>query len=220
MNEREAEKYVRKDNVWKKPDYPGMIARGTPTDVVYFIKKVRDSLSASPYYYHTDDTPEKRLARQEQYIDTVRALQSVMEKVRSRENAMQAYERFMLDGGYWDSNVELTARAFACYVQDRLPYRSDYLDGHAECAVSLVSRPDGAPEVIRAYPQGAEREAINAVFDEIVADLKLEHIFTHSEQPLSLAKSERHSVLGQLAAGKQQQKAAPETAKAKSEPEI
>ena len=51
MNEREAEKYVRKDNVWKKPDYPGMIASGIPTDVVYFIKKVRDSLSAAPYYY-------------------------------------------------------------------------------------------------------------------------------------------------------------------------
>lgn len=625
MNEREAEKYVRKDNVWKKPDYSGMIARGTPTDVVYFIKKVRDSLSAAPYYYRTDDTPEKRLARQEQYIDTVRALQSVMEKVRSREDAMQAYERFMLDsgyvekqtgwisgpqfvythkahenplitnklaqtlrvrtarefeynftrkaaaeqfgvskelkipkgfavrfndskgvysrdgdwkpntyyvtkrsqilctnletyeealkwaqdyatqrgatgkkrftppqlsdvrrtgpdfrggrdivgqdyidafgfrggeygnwmnqndrqaslnmgydalkdlcsalkisekdisyggvlsiafgargsgsavahyeplrkvinltkmrgagslahewwhglddylgvkmgakgflsdsprvyppfqklidtikyksetpkqaaaravkqaeisrkgaaswldsamgysvrraddpavtaqyehlkesflagepgsvqqlndlkksisghvipkadrerlqtyerilqadnepqepvigrirtdyymnsvrmgkecekdGGYWDSNVELTARAFACYVQDRLPYRSDYLDGHAECAVSLVSRPDGEPEVIHAYPQGAEREAINAVFDEIVADLKLEHIFTHSEQPLSLAESERPSVLGQLVAGKQQQKPAPAAAKAKPEPEI
>ena len=67
MNEREAEKYVRKDNVWKKPDYPGMIASGIPTDVVYFIKKVRDSLSAAPYYYRTDDTPEKRLARQEQY---------------------------------------------------------------------------------------------------------------------------------------------------------
>lgn len=100
MNEREGEKYVRKDNVWKKPDYPGMIASGIPTDVVYFIKKVRDSLSAAPYYYRTDDTPEKRLDRQEQYIDTVRSLQSVMEKVRSREDAMQAYEHFMLGGGY------------------------------------------------------------------------------------------------------------------------
>ena len=116
--------------------------------------------------------------------------------------------------------MELTARAFACYVQDRLPYRSDYLDGHAECAVSLVSSTGGEPEVIRAYPQGAEREAINAVFDEIVADLKLEHIFAHSEQPLSLVESKRPSVLGQLAAGKQQQKQAPAAAKAKSEPEI
>ena len=25
------------------------------------------------------------------------------------------------DGGYWDSNVEMTARAFACYIKDKLP---------------------------------------------------------------------------------------------------
>ena len=38
------------------------------------------------------------------------------------------------DGGYWDSNVEMTARAFACYIKDKLPYTSDYLAGHADCA--------------------------------------------------------------------------------------
>ena len=39
------------------------------------------------------------------------------------------------DGGYWESNTEMTARAFACYVKDRLPYASDYLAGHADCAL-------------------------------------------------------------------------------------
>lgn len=33
----------------------------------------------------------------------------------------------------------------------------------------------GETEVLKAYPQGEERRAINAVFDEIVADLKLQH---------------------------------------------
>ena len=42
------------------------------------------------------------------------------------------------DGGYWDSNTEMTARAFACYVKDKLPYPSDYLVGHADCAVTTV----------------------------------------------------------------------------------
>ncbi len=60
MNEREAEKFVKKDNVWKKPDYAAMLDEGIPLGVVYFIKKARDSLNASPQYYRTDDTPEKR----------------------------------------------------------------------------------------------------------------------------------------------------------------
>ena len=42
MNEREAEKFVKKDNVWKKPDYAAMLEEGIPLGVVYFIKKARD----------------------------------------------------------------------------------------------------------------------------------------------------------------------------------
>ena len=51
MNSREADKYVKKDNIWKKPDYQALIDSGIPVDVVYWIKKVRDSLNASPRYY-------------------------------------------------------------------------------------------------------------------------------------------------------------------------
>ena len=35
MNEREAEKFVKKDNVWKKPDYQAMLDAGSPLGVVY-----------------------------------------------------------------------------------------------------------------------------------------------------------------------------------------
>ncbi|WP_373218604.1 LPD1 domain-containing protein [Ruminococcus sp. 5_1_39BFAA] len=116
------------------------------------------------------------------------------------------------DGGYWDSNVEMTARAFACYIKDKLPYQSDYLAGHADCAVTFVSDKDGKMEVLKAYPEGEERRAINAVFDEIVADLKREQILTHSDvtlplpaQPLaeneqiSIFTAERPSVMAQPA---------------------
>ena len=58
------------------------------------------------------------------------------------------------DGGYWDSNVEMTARAFACYIKDKLPYTSDYLAGHADCAPTLVSGKDGEMEVLKAFPVG------------------------------------------------------------------
>ncbi len=91
------------------------------------------------------------------------------------------------DGGYWDSNTEMTARAFACYVKDKLPYLSDYLVGHADCAVTIVANRSGEMEVLKAFPEGEEREAINAVFDELVADLKREQILTHADKTLPLS---------------------------------
>lgn len=100
MNEREAEKFVKKDNVWKKPDYAAMLEEGIPLGVVYFIKKARDGLNASPQYYRTDDTPEKRTARQKEYIKTVRELQAVLSDVRTVEDAVRAYDRFFVDNGY------------------------------------------------------------------------------------------------------------------------
>ena len=124
--------------------------------------------------------------------------------------------------GYWDSNTEMTARAFACYVMDKLPGDSDYLVGHAESAMTFVAGRNGEPEILKAFPEGEERKAINAVFDEIVAELKREQILTHSNETLplgaqalaengqlSLFPRERPSVVGRVAAIKEAGKAAP-----------
>ena len=129
----------------------------------------------------------------------------------------------------------MPARAFACYIKDKLPYQSDYLVGHADCAVTFVSDKDGKMEILKAYPEGEERRAINAVFDEIVADLKREQILTHSDvtlplpaQPLaeneqiSIFTAERPSVMAQLAAAKPAEKTTPAQAVSKKShvPEI
>lgn len=94
---------------------------------------------------------------------------------------------------------------------------------------------DGKMEVLKAYPEGEERRAINAVFDEIVADLKREQILTHSDvtlplptQPLaeneqiSIFTAERPSVMAQLAAAKPAEKTTPAQAAPKKSrvPEI
>ncbi|MGN0544139.1 MAG: LPD1 domain-containing protein [Acutalibacteraceae bacterium] len=139
-------------------------------------------------------------------------------------NSQQMGRECEKDGGYWDSNVEMTARAFACYVKDKLPYQSDYLVGHADCAITMITGKDGGMEILRAYPQGEERRAINAVFDEIVADLKLQQILTHAEVTLPLQVSDireapdgqlslfggsRPSLMEQLAVKKSAEKTAP-----------
>lgn len=153
------------------------------------------------------------------------------------------------DGGYWQSNVEMTARAFATYLMDKLPYRSDYLNGHAEHAIAPNFDKEGNSYLVYAYPRGEERKAINTAFDEIIEDLKRENILTHSEQPqtlqeirpaspihtaredyplnitsaeqLSLFGKDKPSVLGQLAVSKEQSKSTAEVKPLKShEPEI
>lgn len=70
--------------------------------------------------------------------------------------------------GYWQSDKELFARAFACYIKDKLPYKSDYLCGHAESAVTLSHD----KTLIKAYPTGKEREAINKCFDNVIQQVK------------------------------------------------
>ncbi len=112
MNDREAEKFVKKDNVWKKPDYQTMLDGGIPLGVVYFIKKARDGLNASPQYYYRDDTPEKRLARQKEYIGTVRQLQEAVADVRTVEDAMQVCDRFMVDNGYLERSQGYGGRIY------------------------------------------------------------------------------------------------------------
>ena len=83
----------------------------------------------------------------------------------------------------------MTARAFACYVKDRLSYCSDYLAGHADCAIALVTDKNGDLALLKAYPEGTEREAINAVFDEIMEALKHDGIFSYSDKTLPCVHS-------------------------------
>ena len=102
--------------------------------------------------------------------------------------------------------------------------------------------------VLKAFPEGEERKAINAVFDEVFADLKRQHFLTHSDHPqtleeirpaapapsrmdsmpvitdaeqLSLFGGEKPSLLGQLAAAKGQGKTPAEPKQTKAhEPEL
>lgn len=102
------------------------------------------------------------------------------------QNSVKMGKHYSKDGSYWDSPVELTARAFACYILDKLSYTSDYLVGHAESTYAVIYGRDGQQETITAYPVGEERKAINQAFDNLIAELKREKIFTHEEQTLPL----------------------------------
>lgn len=72
--------------------------------------------------------------------------------------------------GYWSSDCEMLARAFDCYISDKIKeqgYHSDYLSSHADS----FSIRDG-DRLIAAYPRDEERTVINKAFDTLFEELK------------------------------------------------
>jgi hypothetical protein len=75
-------------------------------------------------------------------------------------------------GDYWSEPHEMVARAFASYVEDKVAEKggqSDFIVYHAHGGI-LLPMIDGF--VARPYPEGKERTAINAAFDELAGELK------------------------------------------------
>ena len=73
---------------------------------------------------------------------------------------------------YWSSSHEMAARAFSAYLQDRLAEQqrqNDYLAYSTQGGKSRVG------EV--AYPQGEERQLVNAAFDALFKALRDEDVF-------------------------------------------
>lgn len=95
MNAAEKEKYVKKDNVWKKPDYSKMIEEGTPIHVAFFIKKVRDSISSMPIYKVSDNTEENRIVRQNDYIEMITDIRDALKEVKNDNDICNFYDEFL-----------------------------------------------------------------------------------------------------------------------------
>lgn len=90
--------------------------------------------------------------------------------------------------GYWSSDKEMFARAFSCYVEDKLAERScrsDYLCGLSDSAVFMHNG-----ELKKAFPDGEERKAINKCFDKVFDQLK-ELGLLHSQELVPVKRKSR-----------------------------
>lgn len=73
--------------------------------------------------------------------------------------------------GYWSSSCEMLARAFDCYLHDKLKemdIRDDYLSAYSE-AYSVTA--DNGNKY-SAIPQGEERQRLNQLFEKLFDDLR------------------------------------------------
>jgi hypothetical protein len=79
--------------------------------------------------------------------------------------------------GYWAENHEMAARAFACYLHDKLAekgIKNDYLTGHAFFDEMT-------------YPSKEERQEINKAFDEVIEYMKDLEIIHDKDRDIEIA---------------------------------
>ena len=127
----------------------------------------------------------------------------VKEKTEYYKDALKISATHSKDGGYWESNCEMLARAFASYITDKTAKSNDYLSGHSEGAVLA----DGT--VVYIMPRGEERTRINAAFDKLFAAAKEDGLIHEntSEKPKNKSRyalSERAELNSQPAGNKSQ----------------
>ena len=156
----------------------GMYAKGkwvTDKDFADTIKKFAEEIGKGHNLSsHNIDWLAQQIdtaAHQVKYIKEAK-LDTVKEHTDFYKDAQGIDKLYSKSGhGYWSSPVELTARAFAVYVKDKLEEKgitNDYLCGHAETAG--VPGKDGA--TLYTYPRGEERERINKAFDAVIEELR------------------------------------------------
>ena len=127
----------------------------------------------------------------------------VKEKTEYYKEALKISATHSKDGGYWESNCEMLARAFASYITDKTAKSNDYLSGHSEGAVLA----DGTVAYI--MPRGEERTRINAAFDKLFAAAKEDGLIHEntSEKPKNKSRyalSEQAELNSQPAGNKSQ----------------
>lgn len=100
MNDGERDKFVKKDNIWKKPDYEEMVRNGLPVRVAYFMKQVRDSLPPKPVIYGYGASVEEIREKQEGYITVINAFRDAVMAVKTEQDIQGFYNDFVVGQGY------------------------------------------------------------------------------------------------------------------------
>ena len=116
MNDAEKNRLIKKDNVWKKPDYQEMVNNGISVRVAYFIKMIRDATPTKPVITYFDRTPEVIKEKQEGYVEFVGKLRDYAMNLSTEDEIFNFYNDFMSEYvTYINSySVDVSPTAFGC----------------------------------------------------------------------------------------------------------
>lgn len=107
LDDIDRKKFIKKDMVWKKPDYQKMKEDGVPVTVIYFIKTIRDAIPTSPFSYD-DETVQN-------YINGINFIQESLQNLRV-EDIESYYEKVI------KTNMVLPSKGWYVIILDE--YRS------------------------------------------------------------------------------------------------
>lgn len=100
MNAAEKEKYIKKDNIWPKPDYAQMLnEEGYDRTALFFIKTMRDSISPTPSF-RVGDSEEERAQKQEEYIRFIHKFKEDLLKIKSAKDVDKMGFDYLKENGY------------------------------------------------------------------------------------------------------------------------
>lgn len=92
MNDAERTQLIKKDNIWKKPNYQEMVESGLPVRVAYFIKTIRDATPTKPIILLRNSDIE---LKQKEYIDFVSKLRDYVMNLKQEDEILTFYEKFL-----------------------------------------------------------------------------------------------------------------------------
>ena len=110
MTDREAQALVKKDNIWRKPDYAAMVEEGAQPHVAWLVKTMRDALPTAP------TRPNLR----EIFIDEVGRVRDILSKLKSEDDfkdlfaavfGPSLYEKTGMRGMGWTDEGREVAKA-------------------------------------------------------------------------------------------------------------
>ena len=117
MNAEERKKYVKKDNIWVKPDYKKMIADGMDIVVVWAVKKIRDAIPSNPYF-SSSFSPETHSRYINGYINFVSDIRDMAMELKTRNDLLRIKDGFLYGNGYIDNEKSSSYRKYPsekCY---------------------------------------------------------------------------------------------------------
>jgi hypothetical protein len=178
------ERFIGTENVPKRDELINDILNDTTIDHVGYVKMFGNHLkfdSIEKLSEFKKEKTNKKISLDDcktisSYIYTLNGKRNMdVEKIRVETQYYKDaktidYEIVGNDKGYWQSESEMFARAFACYVADKAYEKGiicDYLTGHADS----IAIPQGE-KVVRAFPVGDERKEINKAFDVLINKYK------------------------------------------------
>lgn len=122
MNAAERAKYVKKGQIWPKPDYKKMHEDGIDRNVIYFMKEVRNSLPTGPLDVYGLTVEEA----QEAYIEAVSQIRDAV--MRCRTIADVCAVRPVMRGDYVDVETIKSRKFYKAMPYNDIDYQRRHLE--------------------------------------------------------------------------------------------